>query len=349
MANLTQTAYITRLSIKLGVVALIAYVVVTNSWTYIRKVLFPPPPPKPPPATTAFGKIPSIKFSQDSTLPKLSYTLETITGSLPTLDDMGKVYTVIKSSADLLSQDRMRDIAKSAGFSEAPTNITDRLYRYTNNTSVFEIDVITNDFSMKYNDYMNDSSILAERKLPTSDQAISEAKNFLGRIGLLPVEIQNGKGNVYYYRFTVSGMVPAISTSEADFMRISLLKEEIDKLRVLPEKPINGPVTFLFSGARDPNKRILEINYKINKIDRETFATYPLKPLATAWEELSTGKGYVADLGDNPNGNITIRNNIYLAYYDPNTPQDFIQPIYVFEGDRGFLGYVSALDPKWTD
>jgi len=68
-----------------------------------------------------------------------------------------------------------------------------------------------------------------------------------------------------------------------------------------------------------------------------------------AWNELQQGKGYIANFGQQgDNGQITIR-KVYLAYYDTEVPQTYLQPIYIFEGDKNFFAYVTAVNPKWTD
>ena len=105
--------------------------------------------------------------------------------------------------------------------------------------------------------------------------------------------------------------------------------------------------TFLFSGARELGKRLIEVNYNYSSIDPETFSTYPLKTVASVWQEMQSGAGHLANLGQNPEGNITIR-QIYLAYYDSQEPQNFLQPVFVFEGDKNFIGYVPAIDHKWA-
>ena len=62
-----------------------------------------------------------------------------------------------------------------------------------------------------------------------------------------------------------------------------------------------------------------------------------------AWEYLQTGKGYVAK---RTTPNVTIR-KISLAYYESNEPQEFLQPVYVFEGDNGFVAYVPAIKSEY--
>ena len=39
---------------------------------------------------------------------------------------------------------------------------------------------------------------------------------------------------------------------------------------------------------------------------------------------------------------------VSLAYFEPVTPAQFLQPVYVFEGDRGFAAYVPAIVDKYV-
>lgn len=266
------------------------------------------------------------------------------------MDNVGKVYVMIKPAASLLSSDKAKAIAKGIGFTDLPEPISSQVHRFTTNTvpsTTLEINIITDNFTLRY-EYAGDPNILTERKLPTNDEAIKEAKSFLNKMVLLADDISTGTSVVTYLKYSAGGLISADSLSEADFVKVSLLRQDLDKLRIMPESPNNGPISFLFSGSRDPAKRILEINYTYNKIDAQHFATYPLKLVATAWQELEEGKGFIAELGNNPDGKIIVR-NVYLAYYDSTNPQNFLQPIFVFEGDKGFLGYVSAIDPAWVD
>ena len=75
---------------------------------------------------------------------------------------------------------------------------------------------------------------------------------------------------------------------------------------------------------------------------------YPLKSIQAAWEEFQKNQGFIANLGQNDKNEIIIR-KVSLSYYDADKPQHFLQPIYVFEGDRNFIGFLPAIDPKWTE
>jgi hypothetical protein len=85
MATLTETAYYTRNFIKYGSIAAVLIFVLKISWGIFSTWWITVNPPPPPPPTIAFGKLPKINFSQITGLPNFTYKLETIQGSLPTL------------------------------------------------------------------------------------------------------------------------------------------------------------------------------------------------------------------------------------------------------------------------
>ena len=73
-----------------------------------------------------------------------------------------------------------------------------------------------------------------------------------------------------------------------------------------------------------------------------------MKPSSTAWEELQAGRGFIARYPTNGAISIVVR-QVYLGYYDSFDPQMYLQPVFVFEGDNGFLAYVPAVIPEWIE
>jgi hypothetical protein len=87
------------------------------------------------------------------------------------------------------------------------------------------------------------------------------------------------------------------------------------------------------------------LEYTLWPVSQENSATYPLKSGEEAFEELKNGGGAII-LGGNQ-VEAAIR-KVYLAYLDTKEYQDFLQPIFVFEGDGGFVAYVAAVQDSWT-
>ncbi len=350
MTTLTKTTYYTRKIFKLSLIFLLAFFILKNVFGVIRKYWLAHHPPPPPPPTVSFGKLPKIQFPQNTQLPELTFRLETIQGNLPNLPTIGKVYFMPKNQPNLLALDRAAQMAKKMGFQEQPEPITKTVYRWKNGqlpATTLEIDINSLNFHLRY-DYENDSELLISKYLPTNEQSTQEIKNFLTVNGLLAPDLAEGTAEFEYLKFGSPKLLSAMSLSDSDFVRVNLFRADLDGLKILPPNPKKSLISFLFSGSRVSGKRIVEINYTYYPIERDIFATYPLKPTLEAWNELQAGKGYIANLGQNEDGKIIIR-RVYLAFYDSETPQHYLQPIYVFEGDKNFWGYVSAVDPKWTE
>lgn len=353
MANLTQTAYWTRKILKFGAILLGVIIFLRISFNVINSVwkkIYPTPPPPP---TVAFGKLPKLIFPENNQTAgeaKLTFKLETIQGGLPKLSTISKVYFIPKEGPNLLALDRANQIAKKFGFVAQPQQISEKIYRWqTENTppTMLDIDINTENFHLYY-DYQNDQEILSSKDLPTNQQAAQEAKNFLANNSLLANDLATGSAEIVYLKFTPPNLTPAVSLSEADFVRVNLFRSDLDDLKILPPNPKNSMISFLFSGSKAMGKRIIEVNYTYYPIETETSATYPLKTTQTAWQEIQGGGSYIANLGENQDGQIVVR-EVYLAYFDSNQSQNFLQPIFVFEGDRNFVGYVPAIDSKWTE
>jgi hypothetical protein len=86
----------------------------------------------------------------------------------------------------------------------------------------------------------------------------------------------------------------------------------------------------------------MENNYR--PVDYLQMHTYPLRSVTAAWQQLQSGLGYVAQKGRH---DVAVIRDVSLGYYDDYTDGEYLQPIYVFQGDGGFIGFVPAVDVKW--
>lgn len=352
MATLTQTAQVTRRVLKIGAILLVGFVLFRITWSVGSGLWIKINPPPPPPPTVAFNKLPKLKFPEDSAVSEreLDYQLETIQGSLPNLGDIGRVFFMPQSAPNLLALDRAKQKARKIGFADQPEKANGTIYRWTSSSTpptTLEMDINNGNFHLRYQ-FEDDQELLAQKNLPTDEQAAQEAKSFLQTNNLLTDDLATGSAEFNYLRFAPPSLSPVASLSEADFVRANLFRAGIDGMEILPPNPKKALISFLFSGSRERSKRIIEVDYTYYPIDRNIFATYPLRPISDAWQELQEGNGSIANFGQNEDNKITIR-QVYLAYYDSEEAQTFLQPIYVFKGDRDFFGYVPAIDPEWIE
>lgn len=235
----------------------------------------------------------------------------------------------------------MSNRAQTVGFTNEPVKLDERTYRYVNPEDPIDMifDVISGAYSYKY-DWTRNGEAATSFDVPIGNQAIAEAKGFLQRLGTLPDDVKDGEGKVQYLIASGSTMVPATSAYEANFTRVDLFRAK--KEEDLPIVTVGGttsPINVILSG-QSSEKRVVQANYSYSQVLDDDFATYPLKPINEAWEELKSGGGFISRR--TPDNSITVR-QIYLGYFESNDPQEFLQPVYVFEGDLGFMAYVQAV------
>jgi hypothetical protein len=347
MTKLSETAYYTRKIIKFGVIGIIAFFalrIFINTSIAIYKKLNPPPPPPP---TVDFGKISRINFPTKEQPNDLSYNLQTPSGELPQFSDRAKVYYMPYQRPNLLALERAKREARQMGYTGEPRPVTDKIYRWekrSNATSTLEMNIFTGAFKINY-DWQNDQNIFLNKNLPGKQQAKIEAQTFLRTAGLNTEDLTTDKAKVSYLKAQGNRIAPAVSLSEADFVKVEMFRADVDEKPVLTKNAEKGVITFIFTDYVNASRKIIKVDYNYFPVNYEQPATYPIKTADTAWKQLQNGQGFIANWeGDNKQ--ITIR-RVYIGYFDGLEPQDFLQPIAVFEGDNDFYAYVPIITDQW--
>lgn len=342
-SQLTQVAIKTRKVVRFGVYFVFGFLVLRfafNMALNLKNTFFPKPPPPP---TVGFDVLPRISFPvQNQNLPDLQYAIETPSGSLPTLPEQTRVYYMPRSQPSLNSVDQSRAIAARLGFNPNSEKISETVYEYshTSKPSTLTMNIIWQTFSIAYN-LAADISPLNSNP-PTAPEALAIATSLLKRADIFYPQLEEGTSSHEFLQIESQKLVKAISLSEANLTKINIYRKsfgtEDNPIPNVTADPNESNVWFILSGSKD----IIAAEYHFYQVDEETYHTYPLKTAEQALEELQQNKAFIASLGTNPEGNIIIR-DIYLAYYDPDLPSQFYQPVIVFEGDGGFVAYVPAV------
>lgn len=362
MATLTEAAYVTRRAIKFAAIGVVAYIVLriliavfAAWWREIN-----PPPPRPP--TLAFGKLPAIPFPQQDK-PDIEFRLETVTGTTGEFGPNAKVFVVPPERGSLLALERATEIAKRLEFPEQSERIGGSRYRFSKDRplpSTLEYDLVTGHFTFDAN-WRVQPELLTQAEALSEVEAIAEARSWLSALRLLAPDLESGETLVTYLRVSGTELVPALSQSEAQFVRVDLFRAnleveipkseeetkakqkpaETEKFRIIPLEPTRGIVVVVILKQSRARTQVINGEYRYLPIDYTQEATYPLISSQEAWKRLRDGKAYYAFL---PEGMrvIAVR-RVSLAYLDPPQSGGYLQPIYVFEGDQGFLGYVAAI------
>lgn len=352
MATLTETAYYTRRTINWAILAVIAYIILRIFWSIFIAVWLYFFPPKPPPPNFRFGKLPAVKFPEPTASPsaQLTFRLETIEGAVPAASDSSTVYFMPKPAANLLALTKTQEFAKRLGLNPKPVEETKAIYRFEDDTTLLRrlrYDIVSNNFILRYG-FEQDTGLFSERSLPSVDAAVAEAKSMLQTFTLYVPDLVRGTNRVSFLKLVGDKLVSTTSLSQADAVRVDFFRQNAVGLKVFTPYPDEGHVVFIFSGSKNSKKKVLQFAYTLWPIDYETTGTYALKTSSAAWEELQAGRGYIARTPVNAATSIVVR-QVYLGYYDSFDPQMYLQPVFIFEGDNGFLAYIPAVTPDWTE
>lgn len=344
MTSLTQAAITTRKIIKYGILSIVGIIIVRMlilSGVKIYKKIFPPPPP---PATVTYGRLPKLPFGQKQLPANITFTLETTEGGFPKLPTQSKVFFMPKLSANLLSLDNAKQKAQSMGYDPNGEAVSTTTYRFRHPTapSTLEMNIILGIFSINYDLRIDPTPLDARPPIP--EVAASQIRSILSSANLLPQDL-TGPTAYNYLKLQENNFISVISLSEADLVKIHFYRKPYDNLPIVTTDPKNANVWFTVSGAGQRERQIVAAEYRYFPVDESQFSTYPTKTSEDAWNELSSGQAYFANIGSHKEGdNIKIR-RIYLAYFDPGVPADFLQPIIVLdEGvENGLMVYIPAV------
>lgn len=309
----------------------------------VYKKLFPAPPPPP---TVKYGKLTKIPFPENPDIPKLNYILETPDGNFPKVPTQLKIYFIPKPNANLLALDVAKEKARNMGYLSQENQISDSLYEFQNRDYPVKLtmNIISGNFSISY-DLSADRSPL-DTKPSVSEVAASQFKSILASARVLPSDL-TGPTTHEFYKLNNGQLINSISLSEADLTKVNLSRKSYDELPAVYANPQETNIWAIISGASNKNQQIIASEYKYYQIDETQASTYPIKSPDMAFGQLQAGNYFAASIGTNVEGGSVKIRRIYLAYFDPANETNFYQPVYVFEGDGNFVGYVPAVTSEY--
>lgn len=324
---------------------MIGRIVLTASIAYYRKLNpLPPPPPD-----VKYGKLPKLIFPQMDQ-PTLTYTLETRTGGLPVkMETQYKVFFMPILRPSLLAYDKSKAIANRLEFVAEPTKLSETDYRWDTSSPIpssLTMNIITGAFVLDRR-WQEDPVYVTPTIFYSDKQALDRTFNTLARVDLLPEDVKEGEHNFQYFRAENGQLVRAVSASQAQFIRVNLYRANIGETRVVNPRKDKGLISALLALQQEEDKQFVSIEYNYFPIEEETSAVYPLITPAEAWKRMQEGRGFVASYKEGSTS-VVVR-EVTLAYYDSDIPQQYLQPIFVFEGDDEFVGMVPAVADAWVE
>ncbi len=328
-------------------------------------------PDKDPP-NPVFGALPALEFIVKPTKTefKPKYILDTQDGKLPgDLPKKAKVYPVKKIVPSFEKGKNAINTANELGYSndDLVTSLKEPVYKWKKVSSDGVLEIDTNDEGISLYTPLSGRSEFFPRGGLTTERAKEYAKTMLSKINRFEDQLYlEGEQKITLGQFSGVVLKETKSVGDAQIARV-------DFFRSIDGYPILGPdpkVGMLYTFLRKPSAEDIHYNFPImrtyiTQIDQKTEATYPLVNIADAWNFIKENKGVVVSiLPENisllvPYTPVNVEevyiNNIYLAYYETYTHQDYLQPVYVFEGKYTTAGtqggsisfYYPAVTPEY--
>jgi len=311
--------------------------------------------PEKNPPTLSYGMLPSLAFTTKPVSGVQAYELNTTTGKLPTnLPTKAKVYKFKPLGFSYNAGKSAQDNAAYFGFTDGDliTDLKGKTYKWRSlkTGGILEINIDTKELLMSTT-LLNKGATYKVGTLSDS-AAVSETTNMLESIGRMDEMYLAGTNTVYKGKYVGNKLVETEDRNDAQIYRIDFFRR-IENYDVVGPDPTVS-LLHVYMGEEDvagtPTSRvkvtpatfpIMELHY--NEIDSNSTATYPLVPITQAWEAVKQGQGIIANVtpkGANPFveyettlvQNVLI-NEISIAYYETPEAQDYLQPIYVFQGN----------------
>lgn len=347
MTTLSEISLISKKIIKASIIFILLFLILKTGYSLGKSVwLYYNPPPEPSP-TVAFGVLPQINFPKQEKLTNLKFILETPSGTLPDLPKQAKIFAMSEVKPTFMAAEKAQKEANILGFNTTPQVIKTDVFRWTKDkpTGVyFELNLTSGNFYYTY-PWQNFVASLRQKNPPDEETASNEALNFISKIKNIPDDIKNGRIKTRYLKISGNELLPALSLSEANFIKVDFFRQDLEGLPLVTTDISDGIISVLISGDNSYLYRIVEVKYNYFAVDYEKYATYPLKSSSKAWSELEEGKAFFTKI--NNSQKIVVR-RIYLAYFDDFQAQKYLQPVFVFAGDDDFLAYVPAVTQEWS-
>lgn len=341
MISLTELVFLFKKSKKKIAVfcgIFIFFILILSFQKAIIKAIFPP---KPPGETVAFGTLPSFDLSGGvKQMRTIEFRLQTITGNLPSLPKRAKVFAFAQKIPSFASEQVMKDKVRSLGFNDSPSDISGSTFVFlprdkTDERTNIKLDILSGTFLLG-------STIkpeMAGERLADLANPLNKAHNFFSVMGLDFFQFPKEKAVSKMLKFEDGSLVESDALINTDFLEVDYYFTEIDGLPTTYLKKGGSPVFTIVS-----NDKVIYAKKEIRDIELFRFATYPLKTIASAWDELKSGKGYFNS--DPGTSSIDIR-DIKLGYVIDTKFDRYLQPVYLFMGDNNFVAFIPAVDDKW--
>lgn len=325
---------------------LILYFLITGIINFIKSQQAPPPPKE------EFGDLPDITFPTNATTQQLDYSIDTVSGDLPTdFPSRMPVFELENPQPDLNNLKDAKSRVAGTDFTGSELRITDTVYRWGDAKKLsrtMTMNIVNGSF-VYTTSFMTNQEFLSTPNSITPSVAINKAREFFEDLNSFPSDVADGDTDTELFTVSNGTRVKAPNEAETKVIEVNFFQSPIvineDEYPIYYAKPNKSPVNALVAAIDFPT--VVEAHYAYHGLS-DTSGEYAIKSVNEAYQELQDGKAYIASyFGTDTEMKIQ---DIFLAYYIGEGDQDYAMPIYVFRNkSKGFYAYISAVNDHWNN
>lgn len=305
--------------------------------------------------TVQFGQLTKPAFPA-GTSTNLSFVLDTVDGNLPKLPAVLPVYPFAPEIPNLTDLDQAKTLAAGFGFTGTPTKSSAEDYIFTNpqtSAQIMTVNIVSKNFNLTTTNF-SDPTISLTPPSDTTDDLITKARLILSNLSLLPTDLTKSNATVTYKKLSGGSLVDANSLSEANTARVDIFRDGVAGYDIVGPSKKEALIHLTISATAYNKQTILEVGYTYWPYYIDGSSTYPLQPIASAWNDLKAGKGILVEPTTANFSEVRIK-NISVGYYQGSVYQTYLEPIYIFDGEAVTGGsgtvdvrlYLPAIDPTY--
>lgn len=296
-----------------------------------------------------FNKIKKLELLDATSSADFSFTIDTIEGQPVTATNSAKVFFLPENNPRFGYREKIYLIAKTLGFDteEVKHRLVDKEAIFIDEKQKLTVD-ITN-FNFKYEYYLESNpEVLNKPVPPQKKESETKAIDFLKSIGRYPEELAKGKTNAIFLSYNQAEKKMAIleNNLNANIIEVDFYRPDIEEYPIVSPKYYNSQNYVLLTFYEDGSYKILRAQVKFFEKSEEQVGIYPLISGDQAYENLKLGKAFVV-VSPTEAKNIIIK-KMFLGYLDPDFYQQYLQPIYVFLGEKNFVAYVPSVADEYV-
>lgn len=295
-----------------------------------------------------FNKLPKLDIKNKIAYPLDAHiTLDNIEGRPVSATESARVFYLPLGSTRLGYLQNIYLAAKNLGFDTDITkhkaNDTEAIFE--NNEQKYSVNIINFNFEYKYN-FEEHPELFEKINIPSTHEIKERAKEFLTKMGRYPEELAQGKENIIFFAYDASSkeFKKVNRPSEANAVEIDLYRPDLDGVSTVYPKYFNS-ANYVVMTLKDEEYKVIKAQIKFFEKEDARYGIYPLRSGAQALADLKQQKGLIVSAGAN-NNNIIIK-KMFLGYLDPDKYHPYLEPVYVFLGDKGFVAYLQAVKEEY--